>query len=54
MTNMGIYPIFFKGSNRTYKRVVYEDCGRYFCRWYGEKIEVVRGMSGYFQTVECY
>ena len=55
--NKGTYPVYFKGSNRTYKRAVYynHDDGRLYCKWYGKYIEITRNtISGYPVTVEDY
>ena len=52
--NMGFYPIWFTGTRRTYSRTVYKKDDRFFVKWYGELIEVKRGESGNFYTVEEY
>lgn len=53
-TNHGRYPIWMKGSGRTYWRSVYEaKDGRCFVIWGDEMIEVKRASSG-FVTVEWY
>lgn len=54
MKNLGSYPVYLIGSRRTVKRVVLDNNGKYFIKWYGQLIEVVRGFSGYFRSVEEY
>lgn len=57
LISKGTYPIFFRGSNRTYNRVLYYNptTKRYYCKWYGNLIEVTRDtVSGYPATVEDY
>ena len=54
MAKLGVYPIYFIGSRITVNRVVFTDNQKFFVRWYGNLIEVERGMGGYFQTVETY
>lgn len=53
MKNLGSYPVFIGGykHNRVVKQ---DDNGKYWCKWYGEMIEVVRGMGGYFHSLERY
>lgn len=33
-------PIYFTGSEKTYKRVIYTDGEHYYVKWYGDLIEV--------------
>lgn len=54
MKNIGSYPVYLTGSNKTVKRVVLKDNDKYFIKWYGQLIEVVRGFSGYFRSLEAY
>ena len=53
MKNMGKYSIYLTGSRKTIQRSVYEENGKYFIKFYGQYIEVVRNWSDYC-TVEKY
>ena len=46
--------VWLTGSRRTIWRNVYEQDGRFFVKWYGALIEVKRGDSNGFVTVEKY
>ena len=53
--NRGDSPVYFTGSRRTYSRCIWRDneTGKEYVRWYGEYVEVERGLvGGYYNTVE--
>ena len=54
MKNIGRYEIYLTGSRKWIMRSVLEEEGRHFVKWYGQKIEVVRGEANYYRTVEKY
>lgn len=54
MTASSIYPIWLTGSKKTIKRMVYEDNGKLFIKFYGQLIEVKRSDSGKYYTVKEY
>lgn len=53
MKNLGQYSVYLTGSRKTIKRCIYEQDGRTYIKWYGQIIEVVRGLYEY-HTVEKY
>ena len=52
--NMGSYPIWFWGSRKTLPRVVKRIGSKYYVTWYGNQIEVERGINGHFRSVDSY
>lgn len=55
MKSHGRYSIYLTGSHKHIERTVYEDeNGKCYIKWYGDMIEVYRGQSGAYVTVEKY
>lgn len=53
MKNLGVYPVFI-GGYKVNRAVKMDDDGKYYCQWYGNLIEIIRGMSGYFKSKDRY
>lgn len=45
--------VYLTGSRRTIQRIVFEENGLYYVKWYGEYIQVAKAATGYY-TVEPY
>ena len=43
----------FSGTGRNIERTIYMIDGKYFCKWYGEYIEIEKGQFGW-RTVGLY
>ena len=43
----------FTGTGRTFERTIYMIDGKYFCKWYGNFVEIEKGRFGW-RTVELY
>ena len=55
MKSCGRYSIYLTGSQSYTQRVVYEaENGKFYIKWYGNVIEVYRGVCGGYATVEKY
>lgn len=54
MKNIGKYEIYLTGSRKWTTRSVLQDGDKFFVKWYGAIVEVVRGTANYYKTVEKY
>lgn len=46
--------IYFRGSKETHRRTVFEEDGKYYVKWYGQMVEVVKGQFQVWRTKEEY
>ena len=53
MTKLHSDFIWLTGSRKTIKRMVYKDNDKFYIKWYGNPIEVIKANMGY-TTVESY
>ena len=53
MEKIGTGRVWLTGSRKTIERVVYKDGDKLFVKWYGQMIEVIRGINAYV-TIEEY